>query len=369
MTTKNACDQWRAYVYERWVENWLREGTKSYLRDSTRNMVKRMKDAAKEVGRAEEAWNLMERLKRLSDGFINNDDVTNDARYKYEKPEIYMECALVAYDLGDLREALRLLDVSVGLFSRRSLHKAITHWLCGCIQWQLPAHSEDAVLSWERCFQTINEVEKDTSNNDFATSKKCKEVGQIMQDAINAATRTGEPPTPPILGARSRPTRSALTNYKAKLKTIPFYGSIPAGNPAQALNYPVGVAGVDKLELENGRFYDVYNIKREKEIKLNSRAEYFILRADGDSMNMAEPVNIDNGDHVLLIRSGEAQNNDIVAGVLVNEDGAATLKRYCLENGNKHLKFESDTSTRQIKMSGNDYIQGVVIAILKPSDD
>jgi SOS-response transcriptional repressor LexA len=378
MTVKEACDLWRQYSYEQWVENWLRSGSKSsYLRDSTKNMVKRMKDAMRDAMRdsvsnpnraAEEAWSLMERLKRLSDGFINNNDVVNETKHKHEKPEIYLECALVAYDLGDLREALALLEVSIGDFPRRSLHKAVSHWLCGCIQWQLPAHSEDAVLSWERSLQTIHEVKKDTFTNDAVTAKRCGEVSLVMEHAIDVATRTGEPPLPPVPGAKHRvtPLVANINAYKAKLKTIPFYGSIPAGNPAQALSYPIGAASIDQLELEDGRFYKIYNVKQEKEIKLNPKLEYFILRADGNSMNIANPVNIDNGDYVLLLRTTMAQNNDIVAGVIVNEDETATLKRYRLEGGRRLLVSESDVDNIRREMAGSDYVEGVVIAILKP---
>lgn len=371
MAVKEICDQWIKYVYKQWVENWLRSGSKSYLRDSTRNMVKRMKEASVVQGRAEEAWNLMERLKRLSDGFINNDDVANEAKYKYEKPEIYMECALVAYDLGDLQEALNLLQISTGIFSRRSLHKSISHWLCGCIQWQLPSHSEDAVLSWERSLQTLSEVEKDTANNDLTTAAKCKDIAKVMKDAINEATLSNVPPPPPIPGVKNRQASSIsnLAAYKAKLKTIPFYGSIPAGNPAQALDYPIGNAGFDTLELETDRFYKIYNIKQEKEIRLNSSSEYFILKANGDSMNLAKPVSIDNDDYVLLRKTNTAQDNDIVAGVVIREDASATLKRYRVESANKFLVSESDKLDIQIPMTSEDYIQGVLIAVLKFSDD
>jgi hypothetical protein len=371
MIVKETCDQWIKYVYEQWIENWLRSGSEPYLRDSTRNMIKRMKDASLEHVRAEEAWNLMERLKRLSDGFVNNDDAANEAKYKYEKPEIYMECALVAYKLGDLQEALNLLQFSTGNFSRRSSRKAVGHWLCGCIQWQMPSHSEDAVLSWERSLQIIGEVEKDTFNNDRATTEKCKGIGAEMKDAINQATLSNVPPPPPIPGMRNRSTSSTsnLDAYKAKLKMIPFYGIIPAGNPAQALDHPIGAASVAALELETDRLYKIYNVRQEKEIRLNASLEYFMLKASGDSMNIAKPVNIEDGDYVLLLKTTIAQDNDIVAGVIIKEDANATLKRYRVESGRKILVFESDASDRWINMSGGDYIQGVVVAILKPAHD
>lgn len=369
MIIKEICDLWIDYAYDHWVEKWVRVDSKSCLRDSTRNIVDRMKLASSDSDRAEEAWNLLERLKRLSDGF-NHDDVTNEPKYKYEKPEVYMECALVAYKLGDLQEALNLLRVSIGDFSKRTLHKSISYWLCGCIQWQLPSHLEDAVLSWERSMQIINEVGIDKSNNDYATKKKCDEVAKVMRDAINESTRSNMPPPPPVPGVRSKftPSASNFSAYEAKLKFIPFYGSIPAGDPARALEYPIGSAGVSILEIENNCFYKIFNIRQEKEIRLNLNSGYFMLKADGDSMNMANPVNIDSGDYVLLAKK-MPQNNDIVAAVIVKEDVNATLKRYRIENGIEKFVSESDKSNIQIRKSKEDYIQGVVLAILKPNDD
>lgn len=370
MTVKEICDQWIKYVYEQWVEDWLKD-SKSCLRDSTKNMVDRMKIASSDSTRAEEAWNLLERLKRLSDGF-NNDGMTNELKYKDEKPEIYMECALVAYKLGDLQESLNLLRISTGsIFSKYSPHKFIDYWLCGCIQWQLPSHLEDAVLSWERSMQIVNDIEKDKQNSNLVTAEKCRSIASVMKDAINQATLSNvPPPPPPVSGARSRSASSTsnLDAYKAKLKMIPFYGSIPAGNPTQALKYPIGNASIDTLELETDRIYKVYNIKLEKEINLNASSEYFLLKASGESMNIAKPVNIDNGDYVLLLKASTAQDWDIVAGVIVKEDETATLKRYRVEGGEKNLVFESDALDKWITMSGEDYVQGVVVAILKPSD-
>ncbi len=367
-TVKEICDTWVEYVYEQWIKNLLRDKLTSSMRDSTKNMVSRMKDASSDPKRAEDAWNLLERLKRLSDG-LNNGSVVNE--HMYEKFDIYIECALVAYKLGDLQEALNLLRVPTETVLKRSPHKSVSYWLCGCVQWQLPSHVEDAVLSWERGLQTINEVAMNTSNNDFETAKKCKKISQEMKDAINDATLSNMPPLPPIPGARRRPDSSSsnMSAYEAKLKFIPFFGSIPAGNPARALDHPSGRAGIEELELETGRFYKVYNVRQEKEIKLNPSSEYFILKANGDSMNICEPVNIDNGDCVLLIKTNSAQDNDIVAGTVLREGADSTLKRYRVESGGRFLVYESDTSDKWLPMFSEDYIQGVVVAVLKPSND
>jgi SOS-response transcriptional repressor LexA len=218
--------------------------------------------------------------------------------------------------------------------------------------------------------QTINEVARDISNNDLAKAKKCKDISEVMKKAINDATLSNIPLLPPIPGARSTTSSSSnFSAYEAKLKFIPFYGSIPAGNPAHALDHPIGRAGIEELELETDRFYKIYNVKQEKEIRLNTSSEYFILKASGESMNISKPVNIDNGDYVLLIKTNTAQDNDIVAGVIIREDANATLKRYRVEDNGRFLIFESDASDRQIPMFREDYVQGVVVAIFKPIDD
>lgn len=175
---------------------------------------------------------------------------------------------------------------------------------------------------------------------------------------------------------RGIPMRSATisretstTNYsksEARLSFLPFFGSIPAGDPAIVDNHPDMVA-VDTLELA-GRLYKVFGLKMEKEVRMRPSSRYFLVKADGYSMNIAEPVNIEDEDYVLLRNTQEAKNNDIVAAVVFAQDGfeAATLKRYHVENGNVVLKSESDRMKMEIPVLGKDYIQGVAVAILKP---
>ena len=152
---KDNCDHWIKYAYKNWLKNWIRtlQGNE-YLSEAAQNMVDRMKDAS-DKGQTEEAWNLMERLKRMSGSFYGTSE-NHDLNYHDQWAEIYMECALVAYELGDLTEASKLLHNSTGNFyGHQTLQKAIVYWFLGCIQWQLPAHSEEAVVSWERAMKII----------------------------------------------------------------------------------------------------------------------------------------------------------------------------------------------------------------------
>ncbi len=360
MTTKQNCDDWIKYAYKNWLEDWIRKiPDNSYLRDSAKNMVDRMKKASLSE-RTEEAWNLLERLKRLSDTFygVGNDQ---DLNYQNERAEIYMECALVAYEMGDLQEALNLFRVSTDCFYKSDLHKAISYWFFGCVQWQLPAHSEAAVVSWERSIKIIHEASSDANKE-----VKCQEVSLSMRDAINDATCNGFPPPPPSVApnATAKPASSNLS--PARLKFLPYYGSIPAGNPVAMDNHP-DMVDVNSLEIE-GHSYKVFGVRNEREVRMMPSSRYFLAKADGHSMDIAKPVNIEDGDYVLLHNTQQAQNNDIIAAVVFGrgELETATLKRYHLENGRRILRSESDKEPIDLTMSGRDYIQGVVVAILKP---
>jgi len=368
MMLKKNCDDWVKYARENWLDDWIRKLPKNkYLSESAQNMVDRMTDASSK-GRTEEAWNLMERLKRMSGTFYGTGN-NQDMNYHDQWAEIYMECALVAYDLGDLSEALELLRTSIGNFyQNRTLHKAVNYWLVGCIQWQLPAHSEEAVVSWERATTIVKDVAVDSDNQ----LMRDKVIGE-MRRAINSATRLGFPKSPydsdERLASTEMPRPSARTfanSSSMRVGFLPYFGSIPAGDPVAALKRPEGEARINSLEV-NGRIYELVNIKRnEQEVSLPRSYDYFLMEVKGDSMKDASPIKIISGDYVLLRNTPEAYSNDIVAAVIVGIDSEATLKRYIVEGSDKFLKFENIQDPKKILLKVTDYIQGVVVAILKP---
>jgi SOS-response transcriptional repressor LexA len=94
------------------------------------------------------------------------------------------------------------------------------------------------------------------------------------------------------------------------------------------------------------------------------------MKVVGDSMNIATPVKIENGDYVLLKNTRHANYSDIVAAVVIAEAPVSTLKRYHTDDSGQFLMYESNVDIKPpILMSDADYIQGVVVAILKPADD
>jgi SOS-response transcriptional repressor LexA len=365
MGVKENSAQWIDQAYGDWF-HWLRNDKgQSYLRDSTRNIVDRMKKAADDPARGEEAWNTLERLKRLANSFNNLDDVSSVDEYMYEPPEINVECALTAYNLGDLQEALMLLKISNSSFPARRLHKAISYWLSGCIQWQSQYHLEDALVSWEKSIQITKDIKADKST-DLTTAKKCEEMLEQMIYAIREASKTNSPPpVPPKKGA----SKTRVKARSAKLMTYPIYGRIPAGPPAWVPDEPEGYSEVESVTL-NDKEYQFFSLHVPEEFTINVHGgrTYFLLEVNGNSMNMTKPISIMNGDYVLMAKQDAAESGDIVAAEIVREDTAATLKRYRFKDGKHRLEPETNDPTlaEHISMTKDFYIRGIALAVLKP---
>lgn len=364
MEIKVNSTQWIKLAYDDWLF-WLRnEKKQTSLRESTKNIIKRMKEASGDVQRREEAWNILERLKRLANSFDNMGDDSGGEKFKDEPAEIYLECALAAYEMDDMREALSLFQNPKGSF-RRTLHKAITYWLLGCIQWQSQSHLEEALVSWERSLQIVREVEFSQSS-DLEMVKKCKEIRSRMEDAILYAS---EHNCPPPVSSKKGASKTTVKARSAKLMTYPIYGRIPAGPPAWVPDETDEYAEVASVTL-NDKEYNFFSLRIPEEFTINVHGgrTYFLLEVDGDSMNSAKPVPIESGNYVLMAKQDAAEGGDIVAVEIIREDRAATLKRYRFKEGKHWLEPES-TNTElpsHISMTKDFHIRGIALAVLKP---
>ena len=91
-------------------------------------------------------------------------------------------------------------------------------------------------------------------------------------------------------------------------------------------------------------------------------SQYFLLRASGDSMNLA---GINNRDILLIKQQNTADNGQQVVA-LINDE--ATVKIFEKKSGAVILRPKSTNSAhRPIILTDNCQIQGVVIAVL-PAD-
>lgn len=94
-------------------------------------------------------------------------------------------------------------------------------------------------------------------------------------------------------------------------------------------------------------------------VALFGRGDFFILRANGDSMIDA---GIDNNDLVIIRQQNYADPGQIVVALVENE---ATLKRYYPEPRNKRIRLHPENKKLEDIYVDNCLIQGVAVKIIK----
>jgi SOS-response transcriptional repressor LexA len=376
MTLKQNCDSWIDFTYDNWL-SWLRiEKSKTYLRESTRNLLARVKKASTDPNRSEEAWNLLERLKRLSENFNNLDDNSKGDGFNLEYPEVFLECALTAYRMGDIHEAQELFKVPIGRFQNRSIHKAMSYWLYGCIQWQLPSHMEDALLSWEQSLKIIKDAASD-NRYDQEIRNWCKVVEKEMIKAINTGSINSSPPPAPSITNISSEKKANIRQHI--LQTLPVIGKIPAGMPLDVLPTTEDYLNIDKVSINDQDYQVVSLLRGEKIVNIPPGSCFYVMQVYGNSMNDCSPEPIEDGNYVILREQHMADNGEIVAAIIIKDEGEgerlATLKRYVVRDGKIFLKPESKDPKFQKpvymsrvfdKLDDEVQIRGVAVGVLKP---
>jgi repressor LexA len=136
-----------------------------------------------------------------------------------------------------------------------------------------------------------------------------KSTGTV-RDYLKALTQKG------LVRRMNNKSRALELTELAGITKIPIIGTIMAGKPGLAYEEIQGYVDVDDLYLGRLGFEDV-----------------FALRVKGDSMIDA---GILDGDVAIIKKQPSADNNDIVAALLDNNE--VTLKRLSTKSGKSHLE-------------------------------
>jgi len=94
-------------------------------------------------------------------------------------------------------------------------------------------------------------------------------------------------------------------------------------------------------------------------VALFGRGDFYILRANGDSM---EDAGIDDGDLVLIRKQTYANEGQIVVALMQDE---ATLKRYYPEPEKRRIRLHPENSRLKDIFVKECIIQGVAVKVLK----
>lgn len=139
-------------------------------------------------------------------------------------------------------------------------------------------------------------------------------------------------------GHRNIATRETIRT-KAETVLVPILGCVSCGIP--------------KFAEENIEEYV------RLPIALFGKGDFFILRANGDSMIEA---NIDHGDLVVIRQQSHAEEGQIVVALIEDE---ATLKRYYPEPEQHRVRLHPENQKLQDIIVDDCSIQGVAVKVIK----
>jgi SOS-response transcriptional repressor LexA len=377
---------------------WLHRFDASRLSAATKPLVKQMDDACK-IGNAVQAWSDIQRLKSLALQLPSEQEVA----------EVMLECGKTAFEMGYLDESAHLLEDAVQRYHGHLHHQGVAQWMLGYVYWISQTHHDAGIIAWQSSISSFRRLVGQKYHHDHAIEPKwymdrLDEMRAALECAINAdcispprpvvAAAPGVSPTPippfpatPSPVSPSAPTTPATPTsptqpasspppiYRRhdRLRIAPVSGRIPAGGFGSAVvdPYPSGYIEVDQVMVD-GIPHRLVGLRGSNVIQLQVGEPYMTLEVYGDSMNQEGPEGIENGDYVLLHMGDKAQEGDVVAAEIVDEDERATLKRY-LRRGRKIVLQPNSSNPlhephifERTEIGKSFFIRGVALAVLKP---
>lgn len=297
-----------------------------------------------------------------------------------EQGEIFLNCAKMAGDLENLKEAGRLCSAAEAKFRSYPHQHGVSLWMFGCIQWAANQRVK-AITSWSEAIQTFQarqaSLQLDSKRVTWYNLMLPK-FEQYLEDAIKNDDLPDYEDVPTASPAASAPASSSSASSLDILKwlSIPVSDSVPAGGFGAVGHDPEKAPlGVTEVFIESER-YSVHSTKRgslyQNSITINPADRYHTARVTGNSMNSATPIPIENGDYILVRIQNNAKDNDIVVATLNDPDPRGTVKRLGFTGGRITLRPESldpniqnDPDFDRVYTMDEVRISGIVEAIFK----
>ena len=148
-----------------------------------------------------------------------------------------------------------------------------------------------------------------------------------LPEGYDPSKKTASTPNPAVIAAQ-------------QMQSIPLYGRIAAGSPIEAIRDENGTVEIPPMMVGNG--------------------EHYALEIDGDSMINA---GINNGDTVIIKKSEQANDGDIVVALVDGEE--VTLKRLKRKDGKVILIPENDDHSEQVYAPEQVQIQGKLTSLIR----
>ncbi len=303
---------------------------------------------------------------------------------KLEQAETLVECGLMTHRLGDLLKAIEWLKKAERCYDKNGHYQAVVRWMIGAIQWNLPEERVHAYESWSRCLRQFTWLQNCSVDRQQAQwyAERIQEIQAGLEEAISQEQGAGGPAAP----AAPEPTPKVVVTgqtgseeeafYPLVLQLFSVVEKIPAGGfgPVGYRALSIGEVDIDRVIIQN-KPYRMVNLRGSSQAISLPPSRYVVVQITGDSMNRPgklEKEGVDIGDYVLLRIQEDADDGDIVAAEIDNEDSYATLKRFhVVQPGLKYsLEPQSTNPVHQprefSKLNEGFHIRGVALVAFKP---
>jgi tetratricopeptide (TPR) repeat protein len=158
------------------IFTWLDHFEPSHLSTSASQLSKTITDRL-ERGHFQDVYKLIEDLQTI--GRSSSDTL--------ESSEILVESALALYKMGNLNETFTLLKKAIDSFTPLSHYQAVSRWMLGVLQWNMPTQHNQAIINWEKCLDNFDTLAlKADHNNKQDRRKWYQEKRSYMEQALLA---------------------------------------------------------------------------------------------------------------------------------------------------------------------------------------
>ncbi|MCJ7625043.1 MAG: hypothetical protein MUO76_16205 [Anaerolineaceae bacterium] len=140
---------------------WLDFFEPSHLSTSARQLNKTISDKL-DKGQFQDVYKLIEDLQTIGK---SSADIL-------ELSEILVESALAVYKMGNLNEALIMLKKAMDSFTPLSHYQAVSRWMLGVLQWNMPTQHNQAIINWEKCLRNFDQLARKADHNNNQDRRK-----------------------------------------------------------------------------------------------------------------------------------------------------------------------------------------------------
>ena len=99
----------------------------------------------------------------------------SDSQNQFQSGEIWLECGMAIYKMGNLFEANEYFEKAVNQFPPESHEHAVALWMLGSVQWEIEK-SPDASRNWEKAIDEFRILEKKAGENRRMSEKNWYEL-------------------------------------------------------------------------------------------------------------------------------------------------------------------------------------------------